>query len=65
MKSTIRALYRGRIIPWERRASHSREQLETPYKPEDEERNFMQKLSQRSGTAPTGTERSQACHLYR
>lgn len=45
MKSTIRDLYRGRIIPWERRASHNREQLETFHKLEDEERYFMQKLS--------------------
>lgn len=45
MESTIRDLYRGRIIPWERRVSRNKEQLKTLHKLEDEERYFMQKLS--------------------
>ena len=45
MKSTMRDLYRGRIIPWERRASHNREQLETLHKLEDEERYFMKRTN--------------------
>jgi hypothetical protein len=45
MKSVLRGLYRGDIIPWERRDPDSESQREILRKLEDEERYFMAKMS--------------------
>ncbi len=45
MKSILRGLYSGTIIPWERRNPHSAQQRELLHKIEDEERYFMSKMS--------------------
>lgn len=45
MKSILRGLYNGDIIPWERRNPDSEKQREILRKIEDEERYFMAKMS--------------------
>ncbi len=45
MKSILRGLYNGDIIPWERRNPDSEKQREILRKLEDEERYFMAKMS--------------------
>ncbi len=45
MKSILRGLYSGDIIPWERRNPDSEKQREILRKLEDEERYFMAKMS--------------------
>ena len=45
MKSILRSLYNGDIIPLERRPSYNEKHREILRKIEDEERYFMQKMS--------------------
>ncbi len=45
MKSILRSLYKGDIIPWERRNPNSEKHREILRKIEDEERYFMAKMS--------------------
>ncbi len=45
MKSILRGLYNGDIIPWERRNPNREKQRELLRKLEDEERYFMAKMS--------------------
>ncbi len=45
MKSILRGLYSGDIIPWERRNPQSKQQHELLRRIEDEERYFMAKMS--------------------
>lgn len=45
MESVLRALFNGKIIPWERRERQTNELLETVRQIEEEERYFSQKLS--------------------
>ena len=45
MKSILRGLYNGDIIPWERRNPHSEKHRAILRKIEDEERYFMAKMS--------------------
>lgn len=45
MKSILRGLYNGDIIPWERRNPDSEKHREILRKLEDEERYFMAKMS--------------------
>ena len=45
MKSILRSLYNGDIIPWERRNPDSEKHREILRKIEDEERYFMAKMS--------------------
>ena len=45
MKSILRSLYDGNIIPWERRDPDSEKHREILRKIEDEERYFMAKMS--------------------
>lgn len=45
MKSVLRSLYNGDIIPWEHRNPDSKKRCEILGKLEDEERYFMAKMS--------------------
>lgn len=45
MKSILRDLHNGNVIPWERRNPRNEEQLEIVRKIESEERYFMEKMS--------------------
>ena len=45
MENILRGLYRGKIIPWERREPRSEEFLEIVRKIEAEEKYFIEKMS--------------------
>ena len=45
MDSILRGLYNGKVIPWERRETHSPEMLKIVHDIESEEKYFMEKMS--------------------